>query len=102
MKREDIEMAAERNTEEYVKNGDLRGFRGSYRLGFIAGADWRINSVWHTMDVVPEREVLLALHGYGRTITIKWNGDMKWKGMDKFFRAEKWAYVEDFLPNKEE
>lgn len=57
MKREDIEMAAERNTEEYVKNGDLRGFRGSYRLGFIAGAKWRINTVWHYDKSMPNTSV---------------------------------------------
>ena len=102
MTREDIEKAALKGVEEYVNSGNLKGFRGSYCKGFMEGADWRINSVWHTMDVVPEREVLLALHGYGRTITIKLNGDMKWKGMDKFFRAEKWAYMDDLLPNKED
>lgn len=41
MTNKDIEKAAERSTEKYLENGDLRGFRGSYRLGFIAGADWR-------------------------------------------------------------
>ena len=54
MKNKDIEKAAERSTEKYVENGDLRGFRGSYRLGFIAGADWRINSVWHDVKECPD------------------------------------------------
>ena len=54
MKREDIEKAAERSTEKYVENGNLRGFRGSYRLGFIEGADWRINIAWHDIKEMPE------------------------------------------------
>lgn len=101
MKQEEIDKVAVDSCvfERGIFNPQLTPY---YEQGFKDGANWRINSVWHTMDVVPEREVLLALHGYGRTITIKWNGDMKWKGMDKFFRAEKWAYMDDLLPNKED
>ncbi|WP_405371606.1 hypothetical protein [Phocaeicola sp.] len=101
MTKEDIKKAAVDSCvfENSIFNPELTPY---YEQGFKDGANWRINSVWHTMDVVPEREVLLALHGYGRTITIKWNGDMKWKGMDKFFRAAKWAYMDDLLPNKED
>lgn len=97
MTQEEIDRAAVDSCviERDIFNPELTPY---YEQGFKDGANWRINSVWHTMDVVPEREVLLALHGYGRTITIKWNGDMKWKGMDKFFRAEKWAYMDDLLP----
>ena len=68
MTNKDIEKAAERSTEEYVENGDLRGFRGSYRLGFIAGADWRINSVWHDVKDIPkESSAILAIRPDGST-----------------------------------
>lgn len=69
---------------------------------FIAGADWRINAAWHDMSEEPKRECMIVLHGNKKTVTINWNGDMKWKGMDKFFHAEKWAYIEDLLPNMED
>lgn len=104
MAKDDIKKAKAENAERIANiaySGGGHIGQDDLETAFENGADWRINSVWHTMDVVPEREVLLALHGYGRTITIKWNGDMKWKGMDKFFRAEKWAYMDDLLPNKE-
>lgn len=99
MTQEEIEIAA--NQHCFIKTPDARE-RYLMRNGFKAGVNWRINSVWHTMDVEPKKDCLLVLHGNGRTITINWNGDMKWQGMDKFFRAEKWAYIEDLLPNKEE
>ena len=61
MKREDIEKAAERSTEKYVENGNLRGFRGSYRLGFIEGADWRINIAWHDIKEMPENNRMILI-----------------------------------------
>lgn len=69
---------------------------------FFRGANWRINSVWHKMSEEPKRNCMLVLHGYGKTVTFNWNGDIKWKDIGKFFRAEEWAYIEDFLPIKED
>lgn len=103
MKREDIEMAAERNTEEYVKNGDLRGFRGSYRLGFIAGAEWRINSVWHDINEIPEDGRIIVLLGKYGIMLIYGPNMMYYKESviaDGGFL--KWAYKEDLIPNTEE
>ena len=102
MKREDIEMAAERNTEEYVKNGDLGGFRGSYRLGFIAGAEWRINSVWHDINEIPEDGRIIVLLGKYGTMIIYGPNMMYYREaiiMDGGFL--KWAYKEDLIPNME-
>lgn len=102
MKREDIEMAAERSTEEYVKNGDLRGFRGSYRLGIIAGAEWRINSVWHDINEIPEDGRIIVLLGKYGTMIIYGPNMMYYREaiiMDGGFL--KWAYKEDLIPNME-
>lgn len=124
MKREDIEMAAERNTEEYVKNGDLRGFRGSYRLGFIAGVEWFMKSLFHkTKDEVPQpigdyaNEVypqipcLVKGHlstGYGYGVRY-WNvTEQCWDDeecddyeCDKE-AVEEWAYLDDITVNMED
>lgn len=107
MKREDIEMAAERNTEEYVKNGDLRGFRGSYRLGFIAGAEWRINSVWHDAKEEPKYDeyflyenVVHAYHVDG--IYPSEDEPFVWDDYVKDWRLTRWAYIKDLIPNTEE
>lgn len=68
---------------------------------FIAGAEWRINSVWHNMSEEPKCKCMLALYNHGCVITINWDGDMKWEKMNKLYRIEKWAYVKDLLPDEE-
>lgn len=66
MTREDIEKAALKGVEEYVNSGNLKGFRGSYCKGFMEGADWRINSVWHDINEMPEDGRIIVLLGkYG-------------------------------------
>lgn len=106
MKRENIEKAAERNTEEYVKNGDLRGFRGSYRLGFIAGAEWRINSVWHKpCDIAEPGKDCLVEHmdGDGNVcICIDWRSEYEWVNACHYDKILRWAYIEDLLPNEQQ
>ena len=101
MKNKDIEKAAERSTEKYVENGDLRGFRGSYRLGFIAGADWRINSVWHYDKSMPNinEPFLLIDHKWALVLRIGCERDWAIMIKDKIF--VKWAYIKDLIPNKE-
>ena len=103
MTNKDIEKAAERSTEKYVENGDLRGFRGSYRLGFIAGADWRINSVWHDANEIPKKNdsYIVVYNRFG----IKTDFWSHYRGWEKYRRADKvkkWAYIEDLLPTKED
>lgn len=107
MKKEDIEKAAERSTEKYVENGDLRGFRGSYRLGFIAGANWRINSVWHDAKEEPKYDeyflyenVVHAYHVDG--IYPSEDEPFVWDDYVKDWGLIRWAYVEDLLSNMEE
>lgn len=103
MKREDIEMAAERNTEEYVKNGDLRGFRGSYRLGFIAGAEWRINSVWNDANKIPDKaELTLVEFPDGRIDIVYFHTIKSWRSMVKRNGTIRWAYIKDLIPNTED
>lgn len=103
MKREDIEMAAERNTEEYVKNGDLRGFRGSYRLGFIAGAEWRSNSVWNDANKIPDKaELTLVEFPDGRIDIVYFHTIKSWRSMVKRNGTIRWAYIKDLIPNTED
>lgn len=102
MKREDIEKAAERSTEKYVENGDLRGFRGSYRLGFIAGADWRINSVWHNSKEIPKFPFAILAIRSDDSIEIVYFTDIdRWKSLIKRCGFVQWAYIKDLIPNKE-
>lgn len=103
MKIEDIEKKsleyAKTATPTYV-NGDF----GKYAIAdaFEHGANWRINSVWHTTADMPTKSGYLAVLCY--------NGIMETRHhtigigfLEKTLQGySKWAYVEDLLPNKQE
>lgn len=103
MTREDIEKAALKGVEEYVNSGNLKGFRGSYCKGFMEGADWRINSVWHDINEMPEDGRIIVLLGKYGIMLIYGPNMMYYKESviaDGGFL--KWAYKEDLIPNTEE
>jgi hypothetical protein len=102
MKREDIEKAAERSTEKYVENGNLRGFRGSYRLGFIEGADWRINIAWHDIKEMPENNRMILIIMQHDIPTVLGPDNTFFKEEVKDRQIHRWAYVDDLKPNMEE
>lgn len=102
MKREDIEKAAERSTEKYVENGNLRGFRGSYRLGFIEGADWRINIAWHDIKEIPENNRMILIIMQHDIPTVLGPDNTFFKEEVKDRQIHRWAYVDDLKPNMEE
>lgn len=101
MKREDIEKAAERSTEKYVENRNLRGFRGSYRLGFIEGANWRIDSVWHEGSEKPDTDkgdlLVIVKDAFGKDVYVHQNAYYVLK-----YGCKKWAYIKDLIPNMED
>lgn len=89
MKREDIEKAA----KEYEWRGDMYDLQ----LAFKAGADWRINSVWHDAKECPERKRnYLAQCKNGRFNVIP--DSMNWDNFYKKAEIIRWAYIEDLLP----
>lgn len=100
MKIEDIEKAAKRTIDEYNLNPEY----GSYfEHGFMEGADWRINSVWHDINEMPEDGRIIVLLGKYGTILIYGPNMMYYKESviaDGGFL--KWAYKEDLIPNTEE
>lgn len=112
MKREDIEKAA---NEKFEDNSF------AYK-GFIEGAKWRIDSVWHDMeteepqvygdyenDNYPQIPCLVygeISTGYGYGVRY-WNCIEKvWddEGCDDYecdkSEIEKWAYIDDLILNK--
>lgn len=71
--------------------------------GFVAGAKWRINSVWHNMyeNADVDNGDILLLFPDGGVMTksvIGWS----WEDIKDTFAFEKWAYVKDLIPTKEE
>ena len=126
MTREQIEKAAKEHQSKlpYCDDRKVRGeFVGNY-YGFIAGAQWRINSVWHDMgtevpqiygdyvdSIYPQIPCLVVGHlstGYGYGVRY-WNvTEQCWDDeecddyeCDKD-KIEEWAYVDDLLPERKE
>lgn len=99
MKREQIEKAALlcAGAGEY---GECP-YNPDAKKGFIAGADWRINSVWHDCQKeLPKREgeqILLEAVLDGKTVylPVMWVND----GKGATESMTRWAYISDLIPD---
>ena len=101
MTKEDIEKAAVDSCvfENSIFNPELTPY---YEQGFIEGAKWRINSVWHDINEIPEDGRIIVLLGKYGTMLIYGPNMMYYKESviaDGGFL--KWAYKEDLIPNTE-
>ena len=105
MNRETIEKAANERrpyTEEECGSSYMLGKNVGFKRGFMDGAQWRINSVWHETSELPSRSGYLAVLCHNgimetihHTIGIGFQ-EMQLKGYSK------WAYVDDLLPDRKE
>lgn len=94
MKKEDIEIAALNYDSRFVVS-----------KGFIAGAEWRINSIWKDASIEPtERKMLVVLDKSGYMfecdVLVDPIPDTTWEEFVKDVEIVKWCYKEDLLPNK--
>lgn len=99
MERKDTEKAS---FKFGLENQVAPGLGGELRIGFVAGAEWRINSVWHNANEQPTIDNVDIVIAYNNRIRSEfWCNFADW---DKFVRTTKleyWAYVKDLLPIKE-
>lgn len=106
MTREQIEKAAIKSADEELDDFECRG----HRDGFIAGAQWRINSVWHkNFTVIPEsgRLALLELKdpdSHKVVYKIDSYSGYEWKGITHYENAGliRFAYIDELLPERKE
>lgn len=102
MKRKDIEKAA----GEY--SGSVLGFKDNpvvmaKHKAFTAGADWRINIVWHEVSERPdENEPTIIERENGKFSLHEKGYDGPWKYNVEQFNFKRWAYVKDLIPDKED
>lgn len=69
------------------------------RQGFIKGANWYINSVWHNSSERPnDDKAILAISRDSKPF-IGGPNNSKWADIVRDFRVTKWAYVEDLVPD---
>lgn len=113
---EEIEKAANAYTQEIIDSNtfDVNFDEDNYDAGslyatsevcpmaFKAGADWRINSVWHTTADMPEKYKLCLVEykdSDGKNkMRIDWRSEYEWVGMCHYDTILRWAYVSDLLP----
>ena len=62
---------------------------------FMAGAEWRINSVWHDMNEKPNG-IFVILADFGQE---EYSLGISLDGIES---AKRWAYVSDLLPERKE
>lgn len=113
MDNEQIEKAAENKVNSYYCYGeypfDISDIKSDARNMFCAGAEWRINSVWHDKKEKPvckgERKFCdifyISKNGYPRTNTYSKSGLLLYRG-EEWRDVKYWAYVEDLLPDRKE
>ena len=101
MTKEDIEKAAVDSCvfENSIFNPELTPY---YEQGFIEGAKWRINSVWHDINEIPkDGRIILLLGKYGTIILYGPNMMYYKEAVISDGGFLKWAYKEDLIPNTE-
>ncbi len=99
MKREDIEKAARDYATDKINVKSIIE-RSRIKIAFKTGAAWRINSVWHDASEEPEPcEYMLVEHKKedGNYSMVIYFGKPKDRST-----WNRWAYIEDLLPNTEE
>lgn len=96
MERKDIEKASKDypNTLPYCDDRMVRGYLVGAKDGFIKGAEWRINIVWHNPEEIPDiLTLLLVEHEDGHCgMSILYTKKTSREGW------KRWAYVKDLLP----
>lgn len=98
MNRETIEQAARASAREACAHYDEEE---GYANGFVAGADWRINSVWHDASEKPNRNQLILFEcrkTYGKGYSV--NFGENYELMKNVIL--RWAYIIDLLPDRKE
>lgn len=110
MTKEQIEKAA----KETLVNGpvELPATKvGAFQHGFVAGAQWRINFVWHDANKEPEQEnepILVEYKAWGFECSYYtvcddiWDYRTRLKRDGAYCTILRWAYIKDLIPERKE
>lgn len=101
MKREEIDDAAELAADRvsHYKTTDLISFAN----GFVDGAEWRINSVWHDMKEIPKvGKIIILVNEEGQGVIILVFPSTDINNLPFTMKFVRWSYLYDLLPTKED
>ena len=95
--KQDIEVASRIEREKVTQ--ELHEFAVPL---FKAGAEWRINSVWHKpSDIAETGKDCLVEHmdiDGNVCICIDWRSEYEWVKSCHYDKILSWAYIDDLLP----
>lgn len=95
--KQDIEVASRIEREKVTQ--ELHEFAVPL---FKAGAEWRINSVWHKpSDIAEPGKDCLVEHmdiDGNVCICIDWRSEYEWIKSCHYNKILRWAYIKDLLP----
>lgn len=96
--KQDIEVASRIEREKVTQ--ELHEFAVPL---FKAGAEWRINSVWHDAREKPDKGKLLIVEDIDGAYDLVYLTKSKpWEELSEKDHYMRWAYIEDLLPCEEE
>lgn len=100
MKQEKIRKAADIFADREYEICDID--RDALYKGFIHGAQWRINSVWHDADEVPNRRMSILVHcnNIGYLLCEPDLNEKDYRNFLKQIGAICWAYADDLSPER--
>lgn len=109
MTREQIEQAAQDKAKEFRMSANrVRtdiDVQNIFQLGFMAGAQWRNNSVWHDVSEEPKEHKLVLIEDdfCGEPDYGVWQAPFpNWEDSFVHFSSKRWAYLDDLLPERED
>ena len=103
MDKSKIEMAAKEAAMKHCAHYDEEAI---FVKGFTDGAQWRINSAWHEVSETPQPRREFVYQGVRRGSLAMYygiytvNGKDDWDFVREFVVIERWAYLEDLLPDE--
>lgn len=68
---------------------------------YVFGAQWRIKTVWHDVEMQPEDGRLTIVQFGDNKCLICGNNYSEWNEIVKKLALKRWAYVEDLIPKEE-
>lgn len=102
MTNEDIEKAVRGSIEVGENNaGWCEHESEMYHDGFVDGAKWRINSIWHDVNEKPRRNTWYIAQ-IGNDAFDTFTDSENWDNYALGLNMIRWAYIEDLIPNMED
>ena len=71
-----------------------------FNEGFLDGARWRIENVWHDTTQLPHDGLLLCQDGY--SVFIGGPDNQDFARAVEAFHITRWAYIADLMPDRKE